>query len=170
MKSALERDYFGSRCSSPVQPPLRWRTIRLAVAGVGGAATTALVIVAMWHVHPVAVLTVLAPSTFVVSAVLAYFATAPEAGAVSFQEWSHAPSERTWSHLSGHRWGQTMTVCRSGNRWFLENGHGELHEAPFDEIVEWLDTLWDIHQLGLAGPDNQPQTVLFRRMGPAQAA
>ena len=43
--------------------------------------------------------------------------------------------------------GQTMTVFRYRDRWFLGNEWGELMEAPFEDVVEWLDTLWDIGQL-----------------------
>ena len=116
------------------------------------------------------VLTIVAPTTIVGSGVLVYFATAPEIAPVSFQEDSWVTSVQSSVRLSEQRWGQTMTVCRSGNRWFLESERGELRESPFDEIVEWMDTLSDSNQLGLTGPDARCHMILFKATGLPQAA
>jgi len=57
---------------------------------------------------------------------------------------------------------EPMTVCASEGRWFLANEYGELVETPFGEVVEWLDTLWDIRQLESASAAVDPRPVVLQ--------
>ena len=138
---------------SLVQSALARPRVRRAIAVACAAIASAGAFVAVWHLHSIAMLVVLAPSTIVVCGLLASFALAPIAPA-SCEESPQVTGDRAPLHLSGYRWGQTMTVCRSEDRWFLENERGELYEAPFVEVVEWLDTLWDVRQLAVACPES----------------
>ncbi|HTX69173.1 MAG TPA: hypothetical protein VMH50_08500 [Thermoleophilia bacterium] len=52
--------------------------------------------------------------------------------------------------ITAESWSPPVIAGKCDGRWFLANERGELVEKPFAEVVEWLDTLWDIRQLAPA--------------------
>ena len=137
-------------------------SIRWALAIAVGASSVACVF-AIVGAPRAALLAVLVPGLIIACFVWRLAAASADTRAAferNLEMTSMRPPARS---VVGYQWGQTMTVCRCHDRWFLENEWGELMETSFEDIVEWVDTLWDIRQLALAGPDPEPaQTILLR--------
>jgi len=138
-----------------------WRLSKPVLVAVCLTTATATVVASRYGLS-IAALTVLLPG-FCIAYGLFLVATAMnEPGS------AHAPRRlgdgrpRTRAAAVAGLHDEPMTVCTSEGRWFLADEYGELVETSFREVVEWLDTLWDIRQLESTGATVDPKPVVLQ--------
>ena len=130
-----------------VDPVVRRRAVRVAL-GICGVIATATIFAATWSAFSLAILVTVMPGVLIAFGVLVAAASvrAPASRHRARRTWSR---QATASSSETCPLDRTVTVRRSDDRWFLENERGDLLETSFADVVEWLDTLWDIRQLAL---------------------
>jgi hypothetical protein len=124
--------------------------------------TAAAAVVASRYGLSIAALTVLLPGFCIAYSLFLAATVMNEPGSAGTPRRLGDGRPRTRATAVAGLYDKPMTVRDRQGHWYLANEYGELVETSFDEVVEWLDTLWDIRQLEPARAAVDPEPVVFQ--------